>query len=220
MSIPLRDCVYDHSGTTGSVRLLLVTLANWSTRDGSSAPRPSSLLRAVGLDRRGLQRTIQVAVDAGRLRVERGGGRHRWNVYYVLCRQPELHETAVPAPPFQANRGVATALSDDGPAETAVPAPPETAVHGAGNSGGRVLQSRRLGLKDAKGREPGLAPEQNGAAPDDDRTAKREKARAARLAAREALTAQGLVAAQNTMEGPVPAQPPPPVATSSDGGQS
>lgn len=75
MSIRAIQAVWDRTETGGSVRLLLLALADFADEDGLAWPSVATLARRVGRNERRIQQLIAAAVEAGELVADRGGGR-------------------------------------------------------------------------------------------------------------------------------------------------
>ena len=75
MSIRAIQAVWDRSEAGGSMRLLLLALADFADEDGLAWPSVATLAGRVGRTERRIQQLLAAAIDAGELQADRGGGR-------------------------------------------------------------------------------------------------------------------------------------------------
>lgn len=75
MSIRAIQAVWDRTATGGSVRLLLLALADFADEEGWAWPSVATLAHRTGRSERQVQRLIGIAIEAGELESDRGGGR-------------------------------------------------------------------------------------------------------------------------------------------------
>ncbi len=74
MSIRAIQAVWDRSTVGGSMRLLLLALADFADEEGYSWPSVATLSKRTARSERHVQRLLTAAVDVGELRAEREGG--------------------------------------------------------------------------------------------------------------------------------------------------
>lgn len=84
MSFKAVDAVFEHSKTEGSVRLVLVVIADAANHEGGHAyPAIDTIARRARVCRRTVFRAIETAQEMGELVVESRAGRNGTNVYSV-----------------------------------------------------------------------------------------------------------------------------------------
>jgi Helix-turn-helix domain len=86
MSLSVIRNVLDHSPSSGTEKLVLVALAEWSDDRGVSCPRIVDIARRINRGRRCVTRAISLLVESGELFVEFGLGRGNPSSYQIRLR--------------------------------------------------------------------------------------------------------------------------------------
>ena len=139
MSVEAMGAVFNHSAASGTMKVVLLGIANHEG-DGGAWPSIERLMVYAQADRRTVQRAIEKLIEMGELRrIMQQGGTHktpagsRPNLYRVLVVCPpncdrssahrEISTGAAPTPPLEGQRGGTHA------APGAAPTPPEPSTN-------------------------------------------------------------------------------------------